>query len=432
MKTRLGLALVPAILFACSPEPDDAGHGVEVVRSSLARNTSPSVSETDRTQFAESQASFAVDLYQAVRKTPEHVNSDILLSPHSISTALAMTYAGARGETQSEMKSALHFDLPDDSLHPAFDWLDLALASRGQGAKGKDGQPFRLQVLNSIWGQKGAPFQQPFLDTLAVNYDAGLNVVDFVTQADAARAKINGWVEEKTEKRIKDLVPEKKLTADTRLVLVNAVYFNAGWLEKFAPEATAPAPFTKLDGSTVQVSMMRSNTTSRSYMKRDGFEAVAIPYEGSELAMLVIAPDKGSFPAFEAGLTGAKVLDVLAGLEPKEVILSFPKLKLEGSFELKQPLMDLGMKRAFGGEADFSGILATEPLAIEAVLHKTFMALDENGTEAAAATAVIAGRLSAPADPPVEMKVDRPFITAIVDGQTKTLVFLGRVLEPHD
>ena len=364
MKTLSNVALVLAAvgLAACSSSSSSSDAvKVDVVRSAQQRDTNPQLSDAERATLATSQANFAVDIYQAVRKQPESVDKDIFLSPHSVSIALAMTYAGARGETAAEMKKALHFDLPDDRLHKAFDYIDLALASRGKNAEGKDGKPFRLNVTNSIWGQKGTSFEAPFLDTLAVNYGAGLNIVDFIAETEKSRTTINDWVEEKTEKRIKNILPEKTVNADTRLVLVNAVYFNAAWASKFEPTATAQAPFTKIDGGDVQVAMMNGQS-SRPYAKGDGYEAVEMAYDGEELAMLVIAPTAGTFATFESSLTGGKVLDILAGLEPKEVNLHFPKLKLDGDFGLKEPLKSLGMNQAFTDGADFSGMSATERL----------------------------------------------------------------------
>lgn len=432
--TNVALLTAALGVAACSSSSHPSGSAtgvpkVDVVRSAQQREMNPTLSASELETLAKSRANFAVDIYQAVRKQPENVDKDIFLSPHSVSIALAMTYAGARGETATEMKKALHFDLPDERLHTAFDYLDLALESRGKDARGKDGEPFRLNITNSIWGQKETPFETAFLDTLAVNYGAGLNIVDFIGATEKSRSTINDWVEAKTENRIKEILPKGSVTADTRLVLVNAVYFNAAWASKFEPGATRPAPFTKADGSTVQVSMM-NRQEHRPYAKGDGYEAVEMPYDGGELSMLVIAPTAGSFATFESTLTGGKVLDILAGLATKEVDLHFPKLKVDGEFGLKAPLESLGMERAFASSADFSGICSSADLYVADVLHKTFLELDESGTEASAATAVIVNEESASIDTPVVMRVDRPFFTAIVDRQTKTLVFLGRILEP--
>ncbi|MBX3209999.1 MAG: serpin family protein [Labilithrix sp.] len=473
MPSNVAVVLAAVGLAACSsspaspaspPSPASSAEPVPVeigvVRSAQQRHMSPELSETERATFERSQADFAVDVYHAVRKEPGRADEDIFLSPHSISTALAMTYAGARGETAAEMKKALHFALPDDRLHTAFNYLDLALASRGKNAEGKDGKPFRLVVTNSIWGQRGTRFEAPFLDTLAINYGAGLNIVDFIAETERSRITINGWVEEKTERRIRDILPEGVVDTDTRLVLVNAVYFNAAWASKFEPSATAPGPFTKADGTVVQVPMM-NRQTSRRYARGVGYEAVEMPYDNgkrpppvkvspyesvsrfptggrendgaqadddTELAMVVVLPAAGAFASFEASLTGGKMLEILASLEKKLVDLSFPKLKLDVAVGLKAPLATLGMNQAFTPAADFSGMSTTERLSVSNVLHKTFLEVDESGTEAAAATAVIVRNTSAPVA--IEMKVDRPFIAAIVDRRTKTLLFLGRILEP--
>ena len=433
MKTLLALTLASLassslLLVGCSSETKgDEPPPIETVKSSLARNTTPTLSAPELAAFESGEAAFALDLYKKTIALPDSADKDVLLSPHSVSTALAMTYAGSKGETKAEMKKALHFDLDDDRLHTAFNYLDLALESRGKGQPGKDGKPFRLKVTNTLWGQKGVTFQSPFLDRLAVDYGAGMNVLDFGQNVAAANT-INRWVEFQTEDRIKDLVPADVLSSLTRLVLVNAVYFNAGWQTKFTEGATTPAPFTKTDGSTIDVDMMHGGG-KLPYFSGDGFEAVELPYEGNEVSMLVIAPTKGSFATFESSLTGAGVLDILAGLQTKAVDLSFPKHKVESSFSLVKPLKALGMERAFGA-ADFTGIIADADLAITEILHKTFAAVDENGTEAAAATAVIVNETSAQPGDPVKMTVDRPFFTAIVDKQTKTILFFGRVLQP--
>lgn len=435
MKTAyvaLPLLLAAVAAGACSSsEPGKSAEPqFEVARSSLSRETAPTLEPTEAESFSADQATFAIDLYHAVAK--EASGKDIFLSPLSVSTALAMTFAGARGETRAEMQKALAFNLPEPRLHTAFNWLDLQLASRGKDAVGKDGKPFRLNVVNSTWGQTGFAFEAPFLDTLAVSYGAGVNLLDFRSDPEAGRHTINTWVEQKTEDRIKDLLPEGSLDERTRMVLVNAVYFNAGWATKFVDGGTQAAPFTTIDGATAQVQMMASSTTSRRYAETDDYQAVEIDYDGGEMAMLVVAPTTGSFATFEASLTGAKMLDVLAGLEARPVRLSLPKFKLESGSSLKAPLESLGMKRAFqDDQADLTGISTAAPLVVKDVIHKTFVEIDENGTEAAAATAVIVGEpTSAPIDEPTVMTVDRPFVVAIVDRATKNLVFVGRILEP--
>jgi serpin B len=424
--SNIAFLLAAASLVACSTSSDDKAD-IETVKSSLARDTTPVLSPSELDTFATDRADFAVELYRAVAKDPANATKDIFLSPHSVSSALAMTYAGARGQTKSEMTKALHFEANDDVVNRGFDFVDLRLQAAGNAGQGKDGGPARLEIANAIWGQKGLQLETPFLDTLAVSYGAGVAVADFATDPEGSTNRINGWVADKTEGRITNLLPT--LARSTRLVLVNAVYFNAAWATSFNASTTAPAPFTKLDSSVTQVAMMHQRLNA-TYMHGDDFDAVELPYGGELTSMLVIAPTKGSFETYESALTGARILDVLGGLRGKDVILSFPKTKLSAGFELSKPLESLGMKSAFGG-ADFSGVTESEPLSISAVVHRTFLAVDEQGTEAAAATGVDEVETSAEVPlPTVTMTVDRPYIIAIVDRSTKTILFLGRILEP--
>lgn len=394
---------------------------MEVARSPLARDTRPTVSEDDRATFAADQASFATELLHAVvAAAPE---DDVFVSPHSVSSALAMTYAGARGETAAEMRKALHFTLPDERLHAAFNATDLALDARS-------GDGVSIHVLNALFGQKGYAFHAPFLDTLAVSYGAGMNLLDFRSEPEPARSTINRWVKQETNDKIKDLLPEQSIESTTRLVLVNAVHIDADWATPFKEEATSPATFTKLDGQTATVSMMRQ-TSSFAYAKGDGYQAVALPYEGGALEMLVVLPAEGTFRAFESALTGDKLGAIVDSLSPEPVVLSLPKVKLESSVKLKPALQSLGMNLAFS-DADFTGI-ADGALKISNAFHKTYVAIDEEGTEAAAASAVVIGRKGA--DMPEEqavMTIDRPYIAALMDKPTHTILFLGRIVAPKE
>jgi len=430
------LVLLSLTAAACAESSSDTPEPpkFDVVKSSLARETNPVLTPAELTTLEKGQAEFSVSMLKAVTAKKSDADN-VFISPHSISTALGMAYAGAVGETAAEMKKALHLELADDRVHTGYNAIDLALSSRGKNqtaetkrANGTAVRPFQLKVANSFWGEKTLKFETPFLDTLATNYGAGVNIVDFSGAPDPSRLAINKWVEDNTEKRIKDLLPVGSIDGLTPAVLVNAVYFNASWSQEFDKKGTKDAPFTKLDGSTSNVSMM-NGVSERSYKKSEGFEAVAMPYFGNELDMLTIVPDAGTFKTFESSLTGAKVLEIMAGLETKNVNLAFPKLKLETSSKLKEPLQAMGMNLAFGGTGNFTGITTQDKIWIGDVYHKTFLAVDEEGTEAAAATAVVFTRESASADP-VVMKVDRPFLTAIVDRQTKTILFVGRIVDP--
>jgi serpin B len=338
-----------------------------------------------------------------------------------------MTWAGARGRTETQMAQALRFTLGQDRLHPAFDAIDLALMSRGKNAAGKDGGPFRLNIANALWGQLGHSFQTPFLDTLAQSYGAGMHVVDFEKSAESARGIINDWVAEKTEDRIKDLLPPGSVDSLTRLVLTNAVYFNAAWSEPFNKANTKDQAFTKRDGATIQVPTM-SGYQQAPYGEGQGWAALDIPYGNRELSMLLVLPAAGTFDAFEGALTSDKIGEITAGLSMHGVSVTLPRFRIESQFSLAEALAKLGMTDAFTDAADFSGMNGTGGLFINAVVHKAFVEVDESGTEAAAATGVGVGTTSAPE--PAEIHFDRPFLFFIRDRATKTIVFFGRVEDP--
>ncbi|WP_169927446.1 serpin family protein [Labilithrix luteola] len=421
------LLATSAWLFGCSRE--DSHVQVEEVRSGLHRDTTPGLSDDERTQFARGQADFAVDLYRTVGASADHANRNLFLSPVSLSTVLAMTYGGARGSTAEGMRKALRYELPDDRIHAAFDDLDLALSSRGQNVSGKD--PFRLRVVNSAWAQKGMVFEAPFLDNLAVNYGTGVKVVDFKTATDASRRTINGWVDEQTEQRIPEVFPEGQLSADTRLALVNAVYFKAAWAEEFDARQTKSEPFMTLDGRTPTVSMMHG-VFKTFYLDAEDYEAAALWYQGFEVQMLFVVPKPGKFETVESSLTGGKMLDVLGGLGRAALTLALPKFRLDDSFDLEAPLTAMGMGAAFSDAADFRG-MAAESLKIGKVVQKTFVSVDEHHTEAAAASATGMEPVAySPPPPPVTLTVDRPFLAAIVDTRTRSLVFFGRILDPSN
>ncbi len=418
------LLLVAAMLFslpACVTQPASA----DIAQSDKPRDTSPVVDKGDMEALVKGNNAFAFNLYHRLAQKADN----LFFSPYSISEALAMTYAGARGETEKAMARALNFTLPQDRLHPAFNSLDLQLKQRGQGAKGKDGKGFRLNIVNALWGQKGFTFLPAFLDTLAQNYGAGLRLVDFINHTEQSRVTINNWVSEQTEDRIKDLIPAGALDEMTRLVLTNAIYFNAAWQYPFDKDATADAPFHLLDGKDVTVPMMRQ-TGSFSYTEGEGYQAVELPYDGRELSMVIILPRGGQFSSFEEKLDVDRVQKIIGQMAARQVALTMPKFTYESSFGLKGALSDLGMGMAFDpSSADFSGMDGRRDLFIQDALHKAFVAVDEAGTEAAAATAVIVGLTSVP-QPPVEMKVDSPFIFLIRDIPTGGIIFVGRVLNP--
>ncbi len=396
----------------------------EVVQSEKQRLTSPDVNETDVVTLVSGNSAFAFDLYQVLGEG----DGNLFYSPYSISMALAMTYAGAGGETEQQMADTLHFVLPPDSLHPAFNSLDIELSQRGEGAEGKDGEGFRLNIVNAIWGQEDYQFLTAFLDLLAENYGAGLRLLDFVNTPEESRITINNWVSDQTEGRIEDLIPQGVINALTRLVLTNAIYFNAAWKYPFDEDMTEDGVFYLLDGGEVIVPMM-SQTESFGYAEGDGYEAIELLYDGGELSMVILLPQAGQFEVFEGLLHAQQVDEIMGRLEPRQVALTMPKFEFESDFGLKETLAAMGMPVAFSADADFSGMTGNRDLFIADVIHKAFVSVDEAGTEAAAATAVVMDLTAVPEEP-VEVTVDRPFIFLIRDIETGTILFVGRIAEP--
>ncbi|MBL7184079.1 MAG: serpin family protein [Anaerolineae bacterium] len=407
-----------------TPTPKPPTPSGEIAWSEKQRVTAPNVNEADLAGLVGGNNAFAFDLYQALREG----NSNLFCSPYSISLALAMTYAGARGETERQMADTLHFILSQDHLHPAFNGLDLELARRGEGAKGKDEEGFRLNIVNALWGQDGYKFLAEFLDLLAENYGAGLRLLDFAKAPEESRVTINDWVSEQTEGRIEDLIPQGVINDVTRLVLTNAIYFNAAWSEPFESDLTDDGTFYLLDGGQVTVPMMRQ-TESFGYVEGEGYQAVELLYDGHELSMVILLPAAGQFEAFEGSLDAERVDAILKDLARRRVALTMPKFEFESGFSLREALAAMGMPDAFTGAADFSGMTGNRDLFIAEVIHKAFVSVDEAGTEAAAATAIMMVEAEM-TEEPVEVTVDRPFVFLIRDIETGTILFVGRVVNP--
>jgi serpin B len=412
--------LIPVL--ACS-QPLTTG---ELIQSDKPRVTSPEVDETDLALLVEGNSVFAFNLYQALKAG----NENFFYSPYSISLALAMTYAGARGETEQQMADTIHFTLPQDRLHPAFNSIDTELGKRGQGAEGEDDEGFRLHVANAIWGQKDYQFLPTFLDVLAENYGAGLRPADFAREPEQSRITINEWVSEQTEGKIKDLVPQGLIHSLTRLVLTNAIYFNAAWSYPFKESMTKEEPFYLLDGSEVTVLMMEQTENFVGYTEGEGYQAVELPYKGHELSMVILLPREENFEQFEGALSYQLVDSILEALEHDHINLKMPRFSFKSEFSLSETLAAMGMPDAFSaGAADFSGMTGNRELSIQEVVHKAFVSVDEAGTEAAAATAVTMPT-SAPPEEPIVVNINRPFIFLIRDIETGSLLFMGRVLNP--
>ena len=386
--------------------------------------------------------SLGIDLLAKTGRLDENA----LLSPYSIQEALSMTYAGAAGKTRDEMMTVLHFPKNDAGLSVSFAALrkqltDVEKSTAQIVADSKRGgpkEPVTLSVANRLYGQKGYEFRSQFLDLLKQDYDAPLEQLDFVNAADAGTKLINTWVAAQTHDRIRDLIPDGALTKDTRLVLVNAIYFKAAWMNEFSKEGTRPTLFHVNGGEAHDTPAMNSQA-HYGYARKDGYTAVTLPYIGSELQFLILLPDDvNGLPALEAKLT-PEMLAGCAKLESQEVNISMPKFKMEPPvMKLSEQLKALGMKTAFDdpkGSADFDAMAPRTPdeyLYISEVFHKTFLSLDEHGTEAAAATAVVMMRaLAEMPSQPKEVHVDHPFIFAIQDCNSGACLFLGRMNDPR-
>ena len=409
------------------PTETPSASATEEVRSEKTRVTVPVTTDSELSDLVRGNNAFAFDLYQKLR---EEESGNLFYSPYSISLALAMTYAGARGETERQISNTLHFILPQDKFHPAFNALDLQLTSRGEESSGKDGKGFRLNIANAIWGQQGYDFLQDFLDKLAENYGAGMKIANFTEAPENSRVAINDWVAQQTEEKIKDLIPSGAIDNLTRLVLTNAIYFNAAWLYTFDEKATAEGDFHLLNGSSIKVPMMRQ-TESFGYASGTGYQTVELLYDGSEMSMIILLPDKGNFDTFENTLNAELVSQISGDLSREHVELTMPSFEFEAQFKLGATLKKLGMSDAFDQQlADFSGMDGRKDLSISDAFHKAFVLVNENGTEAAAATAVVVGVKSVP-PPPIVVAVDRPFIFLIRDIATNTTLFVGRVMDPR-
>jgi serpin B len=418
--------LILALLAACSaPAANGGGAQQSLAQSDKPRDANPNVAPSALTQLAADNRAFAFNLYQQLRGA----SGNLFYSPHSISVALAMTYGGAAGSTAQQMAQALHFNLPATSLHPAFNALQLALASREKDPNDPKQTDFRLSVVNALWGQTGYNFLPAYLDLLATNYGAGMRMLDFKSDPEAGRKVINDWVASQTANKIQDLIPPSALDNATRLVLTNAIYFNAQWMTQFNAKNTQAGPFSLLDGSQVSVPMMNISH-SYAYYQGNSVTAVELPYVGGQVSMVLLVPDAGKFSNFEQNLSAAQWDAIRAGLNYNQVNFSMPKFKFSADFMLNDPLVKLGMSDAFqAGKADFSGMDGSKDLYITKALHKAFINVDENGTEAAAATAIAIGLTAMPAQP-VDLKVDRPFLFLIQDKPTGEILFLGRVTNP--
>jgi serpin B len=429
MKRNAILLLVAGFLAAVSCG-SVWGAAKEGASPSPAPSQDASRAAFDAKAVAAANNAFAADLYSKLAAK----EGNLFFSPNSIETALAMTYAGARGKTADQMAAVLHLTAGDEKVHTAFG----AFMKDLNAEKGPDGKPrgYQLSVANALWGQDGYGFLPEFLKTVKTNYGAGLSEVDFVKDTEGARKTINTWVEKETRDKIKDLIPEGVLDASTRLVLTNAIYFKGDWAEKFKKEDTKDKPFHLGGGKDVKAPMMNA-TKHYPYLDTADFQAVKLPYKGNELSMVVVLPKKvDGLANLEKQIAPKMLSETLASwkqggrFRSEEVVLTLPKFKMTREFGLGDVLAAMGMKDAFSASAaDFSGMDGQKDLFISAVVHKAFVDVNEEGTEAAAATAVGVALSSMPAEP-ITFKADHPFLFLIRHEASGAILFMGRVADP--
>ena len=351
---------------------------------------------------------FALELYRVLATG----DNNLFFSPYSISTSLSMAYCGARGKTEEEMGSALHFSLPPSAVSSAVATLNKELL-QGNG----------LNMANSLWVQKGYPLTASFINIMKEGYGASPHTVDFSSSPTFAREKINAWVKEQTAGKIEELIPVDGINSTTRLLLVNAIYFSGTWKYLFRALPRLE-DFHLLDGTMVKIPMM-SVTASVEYMQGEGYQAVVLPYEEG-LSMLILVPDQGMFRAFQDSLSGEKVSSILMALEEQTITVTMPKFEYASGFRLREALESLGMESPFSSSANFSG-MSKDTLYIGEVFHKAFVHVDERGTEAAAATGTTMSRSLVRN---ISITVDRPFIFFIRDEESGAILFVGRVVSP--
>ncbi len=401
------------------PDPTPLPVPVTELRSAKVRVAAPTVASEDAAAFAHDNLAFSVDLYHAVKSRNP---GNFLYSQTSISTALAMLYAGAGPTTAAAMAHALRFGLPPPRLHAAFNALDLALTTPPPG---NNPAAFRLTIANSAWIQDGFTVLPNYLDTLAEHYGAGLFVEKFATAPEPARKAINDWVAYRTENEISSLFPQGAINTLTRMVLANAVFFHGDWKVPFFKDSPN-AVFHTLTGD-VSVPTMRGSFNSRIW-SGPGWSAATLAYVGDTTSMILVVPDAGTFASFEADLTAESLSDIIAGAAlATGADLHMPRFQFATDVDLNQVLSELGMPEAFSDQADFSGINGARDLHIQAVVHKAIIKVDEKGTTASAATGVSSGVTSVPPT----LIVDRPFLFFIRHEPTGAIQFQGRVVDPR-
>jgi len=381
-------------------------------------NSRATAQTNDSNALVEGNTAFAFDLYRKLKGT----EGNLFFSPYSISTCLAMTQAGARGETEKQLARVVHFGSDQAKLHAAFGELQAQLNAA------QEKKEVELNNANGLWTEKDRPLLPDFLDIAKTRYDARVEQADFKTAAEAVRKEINDWVSGKTAGKITDLLQPGVLKPLTRLVLVNAIYFKAKWATQFNPGKTSTAPFSVTGDQKVQVPVM-NNTASFRIAQTEGLQILELPYLGGELSMVVLLPGEiDGIKALEDSLNEQNLKMWLGRLAARQVTVSLPKFNMIGQFDLGKTLMAMGVTDLFSAQADLSGIDGARELFVSAVVHKAYVDVNEQGTEAAAATSVVMGRSAF--RPGTVFRADHPFLFLIRDMKSGSILFMGRVVNP--
>ncbi len=426
----LALALLPA----CGGPTDDGQQGEwpepqwPTLRSEQPHDTAPQLDADEVQAFAQDNRLFALDLYHQLRQDPDNSGKNLLLSPYSIRTAFGMLYGGATGQGRDEITDALHFSLDGERQHVGFNWLDDSLAARQLPAEESDYEtldPVVVLPANAVFANRNLAEQikAPYLDLLSIHYGVGVRLADFDGNPEGEREKINEWVEARTRGLIPELLPN--LPELTSMVLINALYLKAPWAAPF-DGPTLDRDFFALDGSTQTVDMMAHLGMNASYGEGEDYQIVAMPLRNPDLEVIALLPT-GDFTSFEATLDETRLAQTLASLQSSYVGVEMPKLSVACTFSLREALMGLGLVTPWSG-GSFEDIGGVDKLF--EVHHQTVIKADEDGVEAAAATAIVLDDEVGGGEPELTIRLDRPFFLMIRDDPTDTLLFFGRVLDP--
>lgn len=426
------LALIAVILAGCTG-PGEPGPSIEATPTPTVTVTAPPSLPPPEipgsaTSVVDGNNRFALDLYARIADDPKAGDGNIFFSPFSISTALAITYEGARGETADEIQSVFHFPVNQTALRSGYATLVARANSRLNA--------YTLRTANALWAEKTHPFLPDYLGIADRYYDAKTTNMDFIYRPEKSRIIINQWVEDKTGDQIKDLIPPGAIDSSTALLITNAIYFKGTWVKQFDPEKTRDADFMTGSGTTIRVPMMQRTDDAAvfRYAETEMFQVLEMPYEsgsGTELAMLVVLPRENDTAGVVQSLDVGTLQEIRQSLAFRVVRVYFPKFVMETKYFLPRTLSEMGMPTAFTAGADFSAMDGSRDLFITDVIHQAFVEVNEEGTEAAAATAVIMGKGASPAEEKVPVfRADHPFIFFIQERETGNILFMGQVSDP--